>query len=403
MRCLAICILIAAVSGSTLAQDDFRRSAVAAATDSAVQSLLDQIEPAPLVPGLTVKQFLDRTGGRQSLREYLAHSDPVGGARWLDDHTCQVRLEVSGTEIVSDLANIAVKHAAQSPIAAGDLPNLAQALSARWFAATGTSAAEGVTPVPPPDSPWMAVPPDARRRAVQAATIDAEHIVLSSISPIELSDGHSLGEAMSDPAVGQSLTDWLASRPVTAVDYRQDQNHLEVQVTLAANASDLFDILRAAVTARNDVPHPSDPAGWALVHDDIIRRMAPPVGRAAPPSAPTTWETAVQPAQPPDWAGGMIDVVGTSGPSITELRAVRAAEADAMARLRRQVFDLPLTPALTIGQAAGGDPHLMHIVDRTIARTARLYNSQFHADGSVVVRVSMDLRLLWASIENQNH
>lgn len=405
MRVVAFPIFLAALAAAFLApawalgQDDLRQASIAAATDSAVHQIFDELQDQPIVPNLTVGDFLDKTGGRDELVAALHRVEPVGGARWLDDKTCQVRLEITGTEIVADLANIAVKHAGQSPIPASQLPSLAAPLAQRWFAATGTSTAAGVAPLPPPGSAWDAVPAEQRRLAVQAADADAANKVLSSVSNIPLTPSDSVADALNEPGVQHSVTDWLASRPVIAVDYQaNDQKQLLVQVTLSAAGSDLFDIFRAAVTARNDIPYPADAAGWAVVRNQFNHQMAPSVGIASPPPAAEAVPAMVF-AKPPDWANGMADAAGNGGPSSTSLRAARAAEADALAKLRQQVLALKLNSDLTVAQAMQHNDRLARAVDRAIARGCQLYKTEYHPDGAVVARMSLDLRLVWAAVD----
>jgi len=378
---------------------DPRQAGISAAIDSAAQGLLDQIESQPLTQAITVKDFLDRTGGRDELRADLARSDPVGGPRWLDEKTCQVRLEITGTELVADLANIAARHPDKSPLAAMDLPTVADGLSARWFAATGASTAAGVAPLPPADSPWMNVAPDDRRRAVAAANAAAIQNILTSLSAIELTPGHPVAEALDVPSIRRALTDWLGDRPVTAVEYRRlDSGHLQVEVTLAAAPADVFDTLRTTLTAAGWPAAPTDPAAWQTVRDEVAQHMAAPTGTAEPVAQPAAQMIVLLPSVPPAWTRSMADATGLGGPAISSLRAARAAEADAMNHLRAAVFALPLTPDRTIGQATQLDPTLARSVDRAIARGARLYASDYRTDGTVQVRVSLDLRFLWTEM-----
>jgi hypothetical protein len=395
-------MLVGGLVSAAAAADDPRQADISAATESAANSLVDQINSQPLGRNLTVKDFIDRTGGGEELHADLVRLEPVGGPRWLDEKTCQVRLEVTGTEIVADLANIAVKHAGQTPIAAADIPQAATAIAWRWFSATGTSTSASVAPPPPPDSPWAGVGPESRQRAIGQAIDDAAHRVLASVAPIELSLGHPIGEALNIPTVNQSVTDWLTSRPITGVDYRQRApGELEVQVTLSVMPGDLFDTLRTAVTAAG-VPHPADAAGWQTVRDEIVARMDLPVGHAAPPPAggpgPAGVAGVILPAQPPDWTGTMADAAGLGGPAANSLRAARAAEADAMGHIRQQVASLALAPNQTLGQAMESDARLARAVDRAILRGTRLYTTEYRPDGTVEVRVSLDLRFLWSAI-----
>jgi hypothetical protein len=402
MRRATFILTILLAAGLSIAAGDPRQAVIAAAIDSAAQGLLEQIETQHITPDLSVGQFLDQTAGRDELRTDLAKSDPVGGPRWLDEHTCQIRLQVSGTEVVADLANIAQHHPDRSPIPPMSIPAVAGQLGSQWFTATGTSTTSTAAPLPPADSPWANIPAEVRGRAVADANSDAVRRVLVSVKSVELTPGHPLAEALSIPTILHSLSDWLSSRPVTAVDYRQTgPNQLEVQVTLSADARDLFDILKTAVVAEGGLATPTDAASWELVRDQIIQHMDAPVGRAAPMTQPAIAAAVQLPLEPPVWTRDMSEATGTGGPSGGRyLLAASAARADAIARLRRNVYALPLTPRQTIAQAAQADAHFAQTIDRAIETGARPYKSVYNPDGTVEMRVSLDLRYLWTAISN---
>jgi hypothetical protein len=399
-----ICFILAAVLAArgAVAGDDSRQAVIAAAVDSASQGLLNQIDSQAIVPGLTVGQFLNQTGGREELRSDLEKSDPVGGPRWLDEHTCQIRLQVSGTEVVADLANIAAHHRDRTPIAAMTIPNVAGQLGSQWFSATGASTSSSVAPMPPADSAWINVPVEVRSRAVADANADAVRTVLVSVAQIDLTPEHPLAEALSIPSIRHSLTEWVASRPVTAVEYRQTSpEQLQVQVTLAADSRDFFEQLKTAVIAQGGLSTPTDELGWTAVREQIISRMQAPVGVASPTTLPVMTATVRLPAEPPAWTRDMAEATGTGGPSNRQLLASNAAKADAMTQLHKKVYALPLTAQQTISQAAEADPHFALAVDRAIESGARQYKAIYNPDGTVEVRVSLDLRYVWNSISNR--
>jgi hypothetical protein len=387
MRRIAICVLIAGLCGSALAAESGVQDRVAAARDSAVAGLMEQIGPTPLAGNLTVKDFLDQTGGADELVAALAAVEPMGGPRWLDEQTCQVRLEVPGTMLVSMLGRIAAAHPQQTPIPAAALPGAAATvgLGWHWFTATGTSTSLDDAPPPPPDSPWSAVPPEERRRMVQLAGSNAAQNVLASISPM-------IGGDQMTPMAKQSIKDWLASRPVTAVEYMSDDRGVSsVRVTLAVDAGGLCNVLRAAAATQPDA------GTWESLRMRLARQIGPAVGLVRLPAGAAAVSPAL-PAQPPDWVANMADASGVGGPAANSLRASRAAQADAVSHLQRQVMALHLTGDQTIGQAAAGDPRLGRLVEQTIARDSQLYKSDYRPDGTVEVRMSLDLRLLWAAI-----
>ena len=173
------------------------------------------------------------------------------------------------------------------------------------------------------------------------------------------------------------------------------------RVTFSSRRADLFDTLRTTLTAAGWPAAPTDPAGWQTVRDEVAQHMAPPTGTAEPVAQPAAQMIVILPAVPPPWTRSMADATGIGGPAVSSLRAARAAEADAMNHLRAAVFALPLTPDRTIGQAVQLDPTLARSVDRAIARGARLYASDYRPDGTVQVRVSLDLRFLWTEISSR--
>src|SRR4051794_38815757 len=77
--------------GIASAADDARRAQVAAATADATQALRHDVLSTSLTPDLTVDQFLQRTDSADQLAKALRHAEQIGGTRWLDDKTCQVR------------------------------------------------------------------------------------------------------------------------------------------------------------------------------------------------------------------------------------------------------------------------------------------------------------------------
>jgi hypothetical protein len=414
-RCgwILACLVPLIAVGAALAADDHpdvRKAHVAAATDGAVASLLKSIATERIAPDLTVDDLLDRTHSTEDFRKVLARADQIGGPRWIDEQTCQVRLEISGGTVAAALVKIARDHAGDSPIPADVLERHLQGFNLRTFAATGSSTgllSLNAAPPPPMNPAWSAVPPEVCQRAVASAMQNAVDRVLDSIAPIELAQGKTIADALRVAAIKQSLVDWLTHRPVTTLNYRSD---MVVELTLAASPQDLFDVLRVAILSHpDDVPHPADSVQWAEVQALIEHRMATPVGHYTLPQPSSTQRT-VEPmrggstprmSQPPDWAGSQVDVTGTSAAGQHSLRAARSAEADALATLHRQVMDLRLAPDLTVGQAAERDTSFARELGRAIDRSAHLYRTEYRPDGSVMVRMSLDMRDIWPVIDGR--
>src|SRR5438477_7624501 len=92
---------------SATAVSDAEHAQVAAATANAFLTLRGDVEQSSITPGLRVIDFLQRTDGQDAFNKALHRAEQIGGPRWLDDQTCQVRLEISGERIARALVDIA--------------------------------------------------------------------------------------------------------------------------------------------------------------------------------------------------------------------------------------------------------------------------------------------------------
>jgi hypothetical protein len=394
---LVLCFLtLAQLPGILLAQATGRTAVEQAATQSAVRALLDQVRSAWPGPNIVVNRLTSPTSGDNDLASIFSQIAPLGGPRWLDEQTCQVRLEISGAQVADDLRQIAAARAWPAPVATDEFKS-------SWFSATGAATFAGVAPQPPPGSEWANIPGDLRRQTVQSAALHAAEEALARIGPIELAPGRRISAALTDRIARKAVLDWLINRPVIAIDYQPPTpGGLALEVTFSADPLEFSDIVRAAVAVPGPRPRTVDP--WNAVRDQLIARLGILQGRATiAPFAATqpVAEPISLPATPPDWAATLLDAVGNGPPAASSLRAARLAESEALAQLRRQVLDLPLTPDSTIAQAIAKDPRLSRLVDRAIARGAVLYQTDYHPNGTVTARMSLDLRLIWSALADQ--
>src|SRR5436309_9677177 len=98
-------MLVALLASSVVAraQDASRdaRDQIAAATGRALEALRGQVSAESLGPNLTVQDLLDKTNGSKKLMQTLRRAQQIGGPRWLDAQTCQVRLEIGGPMVAT--------------------------------------------------------------------------------------------------------------------------------------------------------------------------------------------------------------------------------------------------------------------------------------------------------------
>jgi hypothetical protein len=101
------------------------------------------------------------------------------------------------------------------------------------------------------------------------------------------------------------------------------------------------------------------------------------------------------PAQPPRWIAQPIDAEGIADRGPSPLRTKSAAETLATENLRARILALPLNrDGLTIRDAAERDPRVTEAVNRAMVR-ARILQTQYRADGSFLVRMTINPRDVW--------
>lgn len=395
MRLVGIAILgVLLWSGRLLAADP--RAQIDAASANAIGKMLSDIRVQPL-GGITVGALLDQTHGTDDLLSVLRHAQQIGGPRWPDEQTCQVRLEISGAKVAQELINIALTHPT-SPLSSLAVQSATKDWQTRAFSATGTSVGsiDAVHPLAT-NLAWRDVDDDAVRHAIAAARQDAIQHVLDSLGSVPLAGDKTFRDALAIPDVGNAMAQWLAARPVILVDFRDDRT---VQISLLATSADVIEHFRLVIAGRTDLPQP-DPQPWQLITAQAAQAMAVPVGvgSAAATTRPTTLAL---PAFAPDWVRDQLDAEGTSGPIHpvgghirTQLRAARDAQADAMNQLQQKLYALPINPQSTLGDLAQHDPHIAKMLQRSLDQQSHLYRTEYHADGSISVRMSINLRDVW--------
>ena len=384
---------------------DPRRAQVAAATSDALATLEADVLAALVTPDLTVEQFIRRTDSRDALARTLRRAEQIGGTRWLDDQTCQVRMELPGSAVADALVHIAEANPAEAGLPVEVLRRRVHGLREMSFGATGMSTGAVDRLRPDPEQPaWRSVPDRAVQAGVSDARRSAARQVLENVEDVEIPaapDKARLGQVLADQKVREALNGWLMNQPVTSVLFQPD---LEVRVAVAVDGESFWDQLTAAVGDRSDVPFPRGAAARDALRRAVLRRVEPTVGRAQVlPNGATTVPLAAAavvdiPADPPRWVAEQVDARGVSPAIDGRLKTARAAENLARDRLRERVEELPLSRKLTLGEAARRDRRVRTAIDGAVNR-ARPRKINYLSDGGAEVTFSLDLREVWYRLE----
>ncbi len=385
-------------AGPVLAgQGNSRDAQIGAATSDAVARLRADIEIEPISPGLSVADFVHRIGTDEELDQTLRRADQIGGPRWIDDDTCQVKMTIGSDRLRPALVKMAEENPHESPLPPDALQAKLRIWDDRSFTATGTSIsasrAEQLRPADLP-GPWRAISDDARKQAILAARDNAIDHFFDSIGSVEVAPGTVVSQIINDAHVRDQLRHWLVAQPVTRLEFRND---LTIQMTLAVDPRDFFGQFSDAA-AKTDLL-PKDPVALAKLRRAIERQMSPAVGTASVnlPQKPEVAAVANPiPDQPPQWIEHALNTQASESYKGSQLKTARLAENGAMDLLRAKIDKLELS-STTIGDAAKQNPAVERAVEQAMGR-AHAYKIEYLPDGSASVKVTLDPRDLWESL-----
>ncbi len=259
MRWTFIIFIFLLMPALLLAEGDPRQAKIDAANTTAVTALLADISRQPITQSLSVREFLTGTKGTEALVATLKQADQIGGPRWIDEQTCQVRLEISGQKVADSLLNISNAAGDKSPLKEKALQAALKEWDRRTFTATGTSPGDVNFLVAPATQPahialpkapprWVGQfmsangkngPDRTKLRAARAAETKALSKLREQIDDLALTDKATVGQAAeADPALSQAIDRAVRHAKLTKLDYQADGG-AAVQATL-----DLADVWR---------------------------------------------------------------------------------------------------------------------------------------------------------------
>jgi len=373
-----------------------RADTIRAATSNAVRNLYEEVGRQQLSDNLSVRAYLHSMKLEDDFVKTLQSAEQVGDPRWVNS-TCQVQLEIPATRVSYALRQFADANPRKTPISGAEIDRASRRWPQAVFGATGSAVGTGADIRPRRDSRWAAVGADVRQRALDDAAVDAANRVMDSVKEIPLGDKKTVEDAIKDPQIKNSVRHWITSRPMTRVDFR---DNLDVEVALAAEPKDFFDVFRVTL-ASNNYPLPAHPEDWRDIEKDFVSKAAPAVGRAhaTEVKAVPAMNVVNLPPHAPAWITKSISVEGNSPSVGGKLKTARAAERDAQAKLTERIESLELENNMTLGQAAKQDPRVAAAISRAVQQVTPR-KIKYNPDGSVTVSCDADLRDLWEELRH---
>lgn len=391
LRTLAIFCMTLLLSITTKAQDRMQ-SQITAAASNAVDKLAADVLDEPIGVDLTVADFVSDTQSLDKLMSLLRQAEQIGGPRWLDDQTCQVKLAIEAPRVLELLRQTAELNGNHTPIPAQALVKRLKDWKERTFVATGTAisllAAQELRP--PAMGAWDQIPEEERRKAVLAAADNAATKAINELKTLEYQPGETLSQALTNQAVQGKLRAFLSDRPVTSVQYANDGS---VETTLSLGQDELVNALLDALQA-GSIEVSKDAGQLKRLHDQLDGKLNVAVGKARASDVQYRPAGARLPNSPPEWLRDPITITGTAPGGPSRLKSARQAEDLALQQLRKQLESLPLSNSRTIGEFAAQDVAVRRVLDDMMIR-AKVSKIDYAPDGSVNVRMTLDPRDLW--------
>ncbi|MFN4244201.1 MAG: hypothetical protein ACK4PI_13300 [Tepidisphaerales bacterium] len=395
------------------------RGQVQAATEAALRGLRAQVEALPLGEDLTVGAFLKSfRDGPDFMNRTLQRAQMVGGARVIDSETVQVRLDISGRVVADAIMQLAGAYQRQTGRSPQAIAEATRAWSDRTLTATGlstgvVSSAGVVAPARPLRTRAESVGPEGGAEtaasgvlvdggvvapeALEAAQRAAAESALAALSAATLPDGRSGRELTRLVRVRDAVTLHVMARTPRE---RQRLSDGSVRVTVPLDGARLVEVVRSAVLASNEPWVPTDEASWRA-WSGVLQGVVPSEVEGVWSSASKDAARVVVALEPPAWADGVLDAEGTAAAAGSKLQTARQAESAALRSLRSVVERLPLSPEVTLGEAARRSPMYATVLERAMSR-ARVTRVEYFEDGSASVRVATDGRVLWQDVLSTN-
>ncbi len=247
---------------------------------------------------------------------------------------------------------------------------------------------------------------DARQAQIDAAINQAVASLRLQIDRLPLTEQVSVGDLIEATGGQATLTDTLRRSEMMGgprwVSPTVCQVRLEIAGPRVARALRTMAAANPKACPVDQAVLDSRLAQWqnrTFVSDGTT--PGPDASQPAPPTtfpAPTS-RPAVVLQEPPPWVDRQLRAAGHSAPQSSPLKTLRAAQADARAGLRQQVGQLPLSSTLRLSEAALHDPTLQRAMERGLDQ-AQMDSARYDEDGTVRVRMTLELWRLWRELTN---
>ena len=197
------------------------------------QRLKRDIMATEVEGGPTVGALLKEKGMEQELDRQLNEVKPVGGARWLDERSCQVRMELPGQRVAEIIAKASVGRAGEKQVATQTMSKMTFVSVGRSGPQATTARAEadrGLVPQQAPEWVNRSMSAEAWARAsssplmaAQAAEADARKALAPPVGALTLAYSLSLQQAgEKDPRIAEATARALENARVRRTDYGAD-------------------------------------------------------------------------------------------------------------------------------------------------------------------------------------
>lgn len=389
-----------------------------AAEADAYRKLAEQVYGLRLTSDTYVRDFITESDEIRSSVDEFVRGVRLGPPRYYDDGTCEVDAEVTVAKLITNLKKIHTAHYRGNVIHTTDFEKIKQTVDRDVIRATGMGAPrpelppdlpEGIedmiTPLPSGYTPTMSVPPiwksvgpQARLMAIRAAEMDAMRKLLERIKGLRLNSTTLVRDFITESDEIRTHADGIVVGASRLSSYLHN-DELIAEVTMEVPVEKVFTKIKEF--------HSAHYRGNRVTSTDIVNtkktvkhKMIQATGCGVPPTRFLSQARSTG-VEMPGWMGQRLTATGqATDPEIDtaqgKLRAVRAAELDAMRKLAEQAYGLEISSATTVRDFVTENDEIAGQVEAVLV--GAVPGEPTFSAGTASVTVSMPAAEVWAVV-----
>lgn len=428
MSIIAAVVVMGGSWGIAIAQDPAKEAqnkllAKRAAEADAYRKLAESVYGVKITSDTYVRDFVTESDEIRTAVDTFIKGIRLGKPRYYEDGVAEVDAEVTVEKLVTTLKRIHAEHYHGRHVTTTEIENIQKRIQSDVIRVTGTGAPrpelppglpagieDVIEPLPPAYAPpmmtvppiWRTVGPQARLMAEQAARVDAQRKLLEQIKGVRLNSETLVRDFVteSDEITAKAQGIVIGASPVGRTYFHDDE--LIAEVTMEVPVERVITKIKE-LHAEHYRGNRVTTTEITNIQKTIQREMIQATGTGVP--RPQFVQQAVAAGhQMPEWTTETIVAIGQgTDPAMDtaqgRLKAIRAAELDAMRKLTEQIQGLRIESSTTVRDFVTQHDDIATQVDGVLS--GAVSGPPTIEEGVATVRVSVPAAQIWSVVHSK--